>query len=155
MAKAKLTDWTTQSGLLDLKDMARRGLTDKEISKSIGISRTTFYKWLKNSEAFSEAIKEGRQPVTVEVEDSFIKECLGYYTEEVTTIEHPDGGVTKKTTTKFVRPNAASQMFYLKMRAPERWSGEQEDDSLTKIDKLLEEMTAAAWAQVEIYDPEE
>ena len=60
-----------------VKSLAREEKTDKEIIDSLPISKDTFYKWLGRHPDFSDALKEGRQPVIAKVESAFISRCLG------------------------------------------------------------------------------
>lgn len=139
MARPKLKDWIEKDNLTILKGWARDGMTDKEIAKAIGISRSSFYNWIKKSNEFEEAIKDGRRPLNVEVEDAFIKECKGYYVNEVTTITHPDGTTSRKITQKYIRPNTNAIIHYLKLRDPDRWMDSNIGDNSTieKVDELL------------------
>lgn len=138
MARIKVEDWLTEDSLLKLKGWARDGLTDIEIWKQIGIGKTTFYKWMKLYPNFANAIKEGREPVIVQVEDAFINSCLGYYKTERTIIEYPDGTQVKKAVEKYYPPKVGAQIFYLKTKKPELWSDDKDNtDALDKVDELI------------------
>ena len=49
---------------------AREGMIDKEIAAKLGVSEATFYEYQKKYPEFSEAIKRGKKPVDVEVENA-------------------------------------------------------------------------------------
>lgn len=150
MARIKLNDWLTEDSLLLLKKMARDGLTDKEIAQSIGISRETLYRWMRRDEKIKTTIAEGRRPVIVEVEDAFIKECLGYHAVDETITEYPDGTIKKTTTKRYMRPSVNAQALFMRMRDPAHWAEDtSENDSLDKVDELIRGLTDAANADAE------
>lgn len=121
MANPKYKEWLEPDGLLLLKGWARQGLTDEEIAQNMGIVPSTLYIWLKEHKEISKAIKEGRKPVIIEVEDTFIEKKLkGYYVEEEVEeiTQHPDGGQTKhkRKTKRYIPPDTTAMIFYLKCR---------------------------------------
>lgn len=61
-----------------IKGWARDGLTDEAIANNIGIRRQTLYDWIKRFPDISDALKKGRQPVDIQVEDAVLKAALGY-----------------------------------------------------------------------------
>lgn len=135
----------TQDGLTRVEGWARDGLTDIQIAKKIDISQTTFYQWQKDYPVFSEAIKRGKAPVDIEVENALLKRALGYDYEETTTeiIELPNGEKRKhiKKVTKTVLPDTTAQIYWLKNRRPDRWREKpvvEDTSTIDKLDKLLE-----------------
>ena len=107
---------------------ARDGLIDKEIAKKLGMVSSTFYEYMKQFPEFSEAVKRGKAPVDVEVENLLLKRCRGYEYEE-TEIEYlPAEGkgtspeITKmKKKIKQIAPDVRAHEFWLKNRKPENW----------------------------------
>lgn len=101
----------------------------------MNISQQTFYTWLKKYPEFSEALKKGREPVDIEVEDALIKRAKGYTTtetiEEITTSgqKDPNGNYIEKErhvrrVTKEVPPDVGAIVFYLSNRTRKtgKWS---------------------------------
>ena len=125
MAKGKYQEWLTPDGLVQLEGWARDGLTDENIAKKIGISPSTFYAWLLKYPEISEAIKKGKAPVDIEVENALLKRALGYEYEETTKeIRVMPGGkqyTTIRTVTKRVVPDVTAQIIWLNNRKPESW----------------------------------
>ena len=129
MAKGKYHDWLTEDGLRRVEGWARDGLSDKQICINIGITQETFYQWSKSYPSFSEAVKKGKAPVDIEVENALLKRALGYKYEEIT--EEYDGrdfkkGEAKKPksvkrVTKEVAPDVGAIAFWLKNRRPDKW----------------------------------
>ena len=108
-----------------IQGWARDGLTDEQIAHNIGISAKTFYEWNNRFPQICEAIKKGKAPVDLEVENALLKKALGFTEEETITeiIEQPDGK-TRKQVRKVKRvfpPDTAAQIFWLKNRRPDKW----------------------------------
>lgn len=146
MPRVRIDDWIGDDKLLTLKGWARDGLTDIEIANNMGISVRTFYNWVKKEVRIMQAIKKGREPLIVEVEDAFIKECFGYWVTETKTIEKDDGSIETQKTEKYMRPVTASQIFFLKNKKPERWKEKQEIKSEVDV--------SASESKVTIFLPE-
>ena len=132
MAKGKYHDWLTAEGLLRLGAWARDGLSDEQISASMGIVPSTLYAWKRDHSEISEALKKGKDVIDVQVENALLKRALGYTFTETTreriTDYDPDTGEKigthleiTKTVVKEVQPDTTAQIFWLKNRRPETW----------------------------------
>lgn len=121
MAKGKFNKWLTADGLLQLEAWARDGLTDEEISKNIGISRSTLSEWKNRFSDISDALKKGKEIVDIHVENSLLKRALGYDYTEVTKELVNGQMVAVKEVTKHILPDTTAQIFWLKNRNPEKW----------------------------------
>lgn len=114
---------------LRAEDLARRGMTDKEIAKSLGICKAVFYRYQLKYRDFRDALKRGKSPVDVEVENALLKRARGFTHTEVTRefkIEVKDGKEIKtpvsiKRTRKTLPPETAASMAWLKNRRPKLW----------------------------------
>lgn len=78
MAKGKFQKWLTPDGLMLLEAWARDGLSDEQIARKIGISRSTLSAWKVSYSDISDALARGKEPVDVEVENALHKLALGY-----------------------------------------------------------------------------
>lgn len=125
IAKGKYQEWLTPEGLTVLEGLARDGLTDELICKKIGIGARTFYEWMERFPQMAQAIKKGKAPVDIQVENALLKRALGYdYEETITEVEELAGGRQKKhirKVTKHMPADTTAQIFWLKNRKPERW----------------------------------
>jgi len=129
MAKLKYND----DFPLLAEDYARKGMTDKEIFKKLGISKDAFYRYQKLYKDFYDALKRGKAPVDVEVENALLKRAKGYEYEE-TTVEFKPGKkddkkakpVKVKKVTKHVIPDTTAEIFWLKNRRPKDWRDKHE-----------------------------
>ncbi len=164
IAAGKYREWLTPDGLTRLEQWAREGLTDEQISKKIGVNKTTYYDWLKKYPNISNAIKRGKAPVDIAVENALLKRALGYDYDEVLTEceEYPTGKfdedgqpimrerIKHRTVTKHVSPDVTAQIYWLNNRRPDRWRNRpaaDASDTLGRLDSLLEEMRSAAYTE--------
>ena len=133
----------TPDGLTVLEGLARDGLTDELICKKIGIGCRTFYEWMERFPQMAQAIKKGKAPVDIQVENALLKRALGYeYEETITEMEEVSGGKPKKhirKVTKHMPPDTTAQIFWLKNRRPERWRDKIENVQ-TVGNELLESL---------------
>lgn len=124
IARGKYQEWLEQDNLLMIEGWARQGLTDEQIAKNIGISKVTFYDWLKKYPNISNSLKRGKAPVDFEVENALLKRAIGFeYEETETIIEEIDGKQKKrvKKIKKVALPETSAIIFWLKNRKPEQW----------------------------------
>lgn len=123
--KGKFEEWLTEDGLTTVEGWARDGLTDEQIAHNIGIAERTFTDWKDRFPSISAALKKGKAPVDIQVENALLKRALGYDYEEITTeiFDMPDGTQRKhiKKVTKMVVPDTTAQIFWLKNRRPDKW----------------------------------
>ena len=143
IAKGKYQEWLTPDGLTMLEGLARDGLTDELICKKIGIGARTFYEWMERFPQMAQAIKKGKAPVDIQVENALLKRALGYeYEETITEVEELAGGHQKKHIRKVMKhcpPDTTAQIFWLKNRRPERWRDKVEQVQ-TVGNELLESL---------------
>lgn len=118
-------EWLTEDALIRVQGWARDGLTDEQISHNMGIGYSTFKEWLNKFPALSAALKKGKAPVDIEVENALLKRALGYDVEEtITEVEEIGEGRQKKhirKVKKHIPPDVTAQIFWLKNRRPGRW----------------------------------
>ncbi|MEG0260547.1 MAG: helix-turn-helix domain-containing protein [Lysinibacillus sp.] len=77
-ARGKYAEWLTEEGLLKLESWARTGLTDDQIARNMGISRSTLSEYKKKYSDISDALKRGKEVVDILVENALLKRALGY-----------------------------------------------------------------------------
>ena len=125
MARGKYQKWITHDGLLILGAWARDGYTDEQIAAKIGINRTTLYDWEKRFPDVSNAIKNNKDVVDIQVENALWKRAVGYDVEETVEIKSDKGNSTK-TVRRHVAPDVIAGIFWLKNRRPDKWRDKQE-----------------------------
>lgn len=158
MSKSIYREWQ-DSGILDdvlkkVRDWRGEGAELDEIAKKLGIGRATLFDYQKRHPDFADALKIGREIMDSKVEDSLLKECVGYQYEETTTttvaiINKKTGQVTdlekveKRTTKRWARPSPVAIAYYLNNRKPKEWKNKvvfDGDDDNGILPKLLEAM---------------
>lgn len=157
--KGLYENWLTDDALLRIQGWARDGLTDAQIAKNIGITPQTLYEWERKYPSFSDALKKGKAPVDIEVENALLKRAKGYEVEEtITEIEEipsrarDENGdpifIQKKHVRrirKHIPPDVLAQIFWLKNRRPGRWRDKVEtapevgNEILTSLFNLMRE----------------
>lgn len=123
--KGTSAEWLTEEGLTLVQGWARDGLNDEQIAKNIGIAVRTYYEWQERFPQFRQAIKKGKAPVDIQVENALLKRALGYeYEETITEIEEVEEGRQKKHVRrirKHMPPDVGAIVFWLKNRKPGKW----------------------------------
>jgi len=114
-----------------IEGFAREGLTEAQIAHNMGIGYRTLCEWKDRFPQIVQALKKGKAPVDIEVENALLKRALGYTQEETITeiIEQPDGR-TRKQIRKVQRvfpPDVTAQIFWLKNRKPKQWRDKVEN----------------------------
>ena len=141
-----IKEWTQPDKLIVLEGWARDGLTNEQIAHNIGVNVGTLYKWKKESEEFSNALKKGKEVVDREVENALYKKAIGYeYEETITEIFEDGNGKKRKHVRKFKKyahPDVTAQIFWLKNRKTTDWRDKRtfendDDKALEKLDSIL------------------
>lgn len=89
MAKRKVDEWLTKEGLTKLGGWARSGLSDEQIAKNVGVSRSTLNEWKKKYPDISDTLKKEKEVADFEVENALFRRATGYEHEEVTYVAMP------------------------------------------------------------------
>jgi len=152
---SKYQEWIEHDGLLRLEAYARDGLTDVEIAKRVGISKSTLNEWKKKYPEIADSLKRGKEPVDIGVENSLLKRAMGFsYTED--TFERVYNKDTKeyeivktKSVTKMVVPDTTAQIFWLKNRKPDAWRNRQEETADPEVLNKAKELLGAIKSVIE------
>jgi transposase len=140
MAKGKYKEWLKKENLIKIKGWAIDGLSNKQIAHNIGINEDTLYTWQKKYTEFAEALKKSKEVADREVENSLHKSANGYFVEESKKVieEKDDGTINIKTETnkRWIPPNTAAQIFWLKNRKPTEWRDKPDDSNDTAQDSI-------------------
>ena len=151
--KGTYDEWLTEDGLLQIQGWARDGLTEEQIAHNMGIGLTTLKCWKDKFPSILTAIKKGKAPVDIEVENALLKRAMGYNYDEVIKELIPTGRIGDdgkpiykqhvKTITKHMPPDTTAQIFWLKNRRPGRWRDKIEAAPDTGND-IMEEFVRTA-----------
>jgi len=141
VAKGKYEKWRTEDSLLLLKGWARDGLTDEEIAKKMQISCSTFYEWQKKYSDISEALKKGREPADVILEDTAFERATQWRTvKEITRalqFNRESGKkelVVIKEVEKKVPPDSTLLIFLMKNRMKDKYGDKQQVEISGQLD---------------------
>ena len=118
MARKNKYNEYVKSRFEDIKKWCKRGATDKEIIKMLGIGKTAFYDYQEKYTEFSELIKNNRIDAVEEIKNALFKRATGFQyietKESKTTDENGVVSVKRESITKTVVPDPASCMILLK-----------------------------------------
>lgn len=162
MAKGKYREWLTPDGLLLLEGWARDGLTDEQIAKNVGITAKTLYEWENAYSEIRDALKKGKAPVDIEVENALLKKALGFTVKVLKPIkirtkkQLKDKGTIEEEHIEYaeeevyIPPDTTAQIFWLKNRKPSKWRDKPATDgNIIEDDGFLEALNGTAakdWA---------
>lgn len=151
-------NWITKDGLLTLEGWARDGLNDEQIAHNIGIATGTLYEWKNRFPELAEAIKKGKRPVDVQVENALYRSALGFKQKirKPIKLRRKDGSeyIDYGEEEIYVPPNITAQIFWLKNRKPEFWrdkpvapvKAQENDDGFLKA---LEGTAPEDWSEAD------
>ena len=109
-----------------VQELAEKGLSDREISKQLGISTTVFYEYKNEIPEFADALKKGKEPIDNEVENALYKRAMGYdYEEQVSEVRISEDGTQHPSVVRNLKKHmpgdVTAQIFWLKNRRPKEW----------------------------------
>jgi len=111
----------------------KQGATITSTCQAIGISRETFYDWMKKKPDVSDTIKKAMAIPDQKVENALYKSAImGHrYTEKEykgVAVGEKVKMILVKKVRKFIPPNVTAQIFYLKNKQPDEWKDRQDID---------------------------
>ncbi len=132
----KMEKWLEPENLIKVEGWARDGLTEAQIAEKMEVSLNSIWQWKKKSEAFSNALKNGKEVVDRKVENSLLNSALGYTKIikepiKLKTIKQKDGAKIEEEHVEyvdkeiFIPGNVTAQIFWLKNRKPAEWRDKQ------------------------------
>ena len=135
MARAKYEEWTKDPDkLMLLKGWAMRGLSDQQIAKNIGISRSTLNEWKKKYSDISDSLKKGKEVADIEVENALFNRAIGMTIKKKKSIKCKvvtyDKNGKKRKEEEVLKdayedvifpPDTAAIIFYLTNKMPDDW----------------------------------
>ena len=139
MARAKYQEWINDPDKKTLlSGWARKGLSDQQIAKNIGISRATLNEWREKYPDISDTLKKGKEVADAEVENALYLKCIGHKVQlkktfKVKKIEYNDAGKKIKEEENletgagevYIPPDTKAIIFWLTNRMREDWKERQ------------------------------
>lgn len=132
---AKFEKWLEPEGLALIGGWARDGLTDEQIARNMGVSRSTLQEWRKRFPVISTTLKRNKDVADREVENALYKNAVGYaYTESTRELRYNRTTgqyemIVTREVVKHVKPDTVAQIFWLKNRRPDLWRDKQDVDA--------------------------
>lgn len=127
-----------KDNMIRVEGWLRDGLTIDQICKNMGVSIHAWYQAIEISDEFAALATRTKEVVDREVENALFKRAMGYEYEEVTE-EYEMGFVTKrKVVKKYMAPDTAAQIFWLKNKKSDVWRDRREVDNTVALERLDE-----------------
>ena len=161
MAKSKAEKWLEPDGLLRIEGWARDGLTEEQIAKNMGVSRSTLSDYKGKSPDILRAIKNSKEVADREVENALFNKATGYTVKlkkpmKVRHVEYDEQ--TGRKIAEYERieyieeevhvpADTTAQIFWLKNRKPNEWRDKvtvTDESSLEKLDELISSIDTLA-----------
>jgi hypothetical protein len=102
------------------RNLALMGLNDSRIALGLGISRNTFYRYVKWFPEFSDALQSGRELAHAEVFDALYQRALGYSHPDTKVLSTREG-VEVIPITKYYPPDVKAIELILTNRQSQYW----------------------------------
>lgn len=112
----------------EIGEWYRQGATDTEVSKRLGISESSLYKYLNENSEFSELVMEAKKYSTIEVANTMYKRAVGYEYEEEKIKYMPDGSVIREVFKKHLPSDVGAGKFVLVSKDPDNWKDKQDHE---------------------------
>ncbi|EKD5498886.1 terminase [Pseudomonas aeruginosa] len=119
--------------------LAKLGATNAEMAEAFGVSLSTFNLWKVQHEAFSDAIKIGKDVADARVVDALYHRAMGFSHVD-TDIRVVDGAIVETPIVKHYAPDTTAAIFWLKNRRPDEWRDKQElehSGNIALTDRIL------------------
>lgn len=151
MSKSKAgrkTKWDTHvKPYLDrIPKWRRQGMTEQQIWEKLNVGTSTAERYKNDYWELREALKNGKEELIENLEDSLYKRAMGYeYEETKTIIEKDDNGKDKvklEITKKKLHPDTGALAFALKNLAPDRWKDRHDIEHAGRIDHEINQELA-------------
>lgn len=105
----------------------KKGKTDKQVAKILGISVRSIVYWRAKHPSFKAALAESKSIADDMVEASLFQRAIGYTHPEEKVFQFEGSVVTHKTQ-KHYPPDTQAAQFWLKNRRPKKWREKNETD---------------------------
>lgn len=161
MAKSKAEKWLEPDGLLRIEGWARDGLTEEQIAKNMGVSRSTLSDYKVKYPDILRAIKNSKEVADREVENALFNKATGYTVKlkkpmKVRHVEYDEVSGRKVAEYEWIEyieeevhvpADTTAQIFWLKNRKPNEWRDKvtvTDESSLEKLDELISSIDTLA-----------
>lgn len=142
--KKRKAFWLSEDGRALIAGWRRNGVPLTEIAeKNIGISKTAFWGWYRQSEELRRACAISKEIADYTVEDALYRRAIGYnYEEKVYELLEGEVRLTK-IFEKHMPPDTKAIMQWLFNRRPEVWRAIQEPLESTQYTETIKNILVA------------
>ena len=142
--KERKAFWLSPEGLILIAGWRRNGVALTEIAeKNIGVSKTAFWGWYKQSEELRKACSVAKDVADYAVEDALWRRAVGYdYWEEVWDLIEGELRLSRKIK-KHMPPDPKAIMQWLFNRMPLQWCALQEPLQDTQYTETIKNILVA------------
>lgn len=121
----------------EIREWLINGANNDNIAHNLGVSKVTFYKYVKDKNELSELLKSGRVAIVAQLRSALIKKALGFEYSETKIIERedPETGEKVKTVETYNKkslPDVGALNLALKNYDPENWSNDPQGDAIKR-----------------------
>jgi hypothetical protein len=109
----------------------KKGYTDRQVAKTIGVSRQALHNWKKKDPDFFYTIKEAKDIADEIVINSLYARATGYNVVEE-KLFHSFGKTVREKTLKHYPPDVAACIYWLNNRRPEEWRNSSRTELLNQ-----------------------
>lgn len=102
----------------------RNGMTEEQICRKLGVGVSTFNRYKDDFWELREALKNSKEELIENLEDSLFRRAMGYSYEETKIEKESDGRAKITKTTKELPPDVGALIFALKNLAPGKWKND-------------------------------
>lgn len=136
--------WLSEPGLQLIAGWRRNGTPMTKIAEEyIGISKTAWWGWYKQSEDLRKAVAVSKDVANMTVEEALYKKAIGYdYWEEVWELVEGQVILTRKYK-RHVPPDTKAILHWLFNRLPTQWRAVQEPLGQTKYTETVKNILVA------------
>lgn len=136
--------WLSKEGLTLIAGWRRNGVPLTEIAtKYIGVSRTGFFGWYKQSDELRKACAVSLDVANMSVEEALLKRALGYdYWEERWDLIEGELRLAQKYK-RHVPPDTKAILSWLYNRLPNKWRSVQEPIESTQYKDTIKNILVA------------
>lgn len=137
---SKYDYWLTPEGLELIKGWRRKGLSHRDIAKTISVDASAITRWAKKFPEIRAALDVKPDIAINETENALYRTAKGYWVEEVTreewTTANGESKVHEVKHKRWVQPSIGAQCFILKNRDSDHWRDKPVDDGTEGAEKV-------------------
>lgn len=97
------------------------GMTDEEIAAAFNVHVDTIYRWMKDYDAFYEAIHRGKEPADAEIAASLFNRARGMTLTSEKAFKNKEGEVVVAQMKTQIAPDTKAAAIWLANRQRRRW----------------------------------